>query len=754
MLAAATTAAACLTFFGCGAGDDTDPLEPIRLQHAQSDFEGSIEPLRRVLKARPDDSEANYLYGRALAQTGRSNVANWSLRKAMEDPEWLVPAGSQLAFLALAGRDFNEVEEITELILEQEPENVPVLLMRANAYAHWKKDPELALQTADRVLELDPDALEAYEPRILALLDLGRLEEATEALDKVGRRMKERETSPQLLAWHCSTTAAFEEQSGDLEQTRKTWLECLAAYPASMEVVSNAVAFYDGQGEHERAMEVLEAAFDADPTARVMRVSLADRLMQQGRAAEAEALLREATRTDDPAIAAEAWLDLGKLRQMLGEPAAAAEALGRAIEEARKVSTPDPGLVFDYADSLLMAGQLARALEVGDELTVPAHRHLIRARVAQERRNPVRALEEFDEALRLWPDNAYTRYYAALAAEEVGDFERALEEYRYSIRVSPGATDARIRGGKLLLATGQITHAVQVLHSGYSSAPLGAEGEELAIELAGFLGDTASVAEKLGRVHASWPGWSGRALAAGARGSNRRGGPALALSMLTSAPGVDYGNPTFSPALRALVRYAYEAGKSKAVRETYIGVFDAHPEQGVFQEIRALDLELSGADPATVRAAYQRAVELSPRNSHALEGMGRASLAAGDVDAAIAYFDRATAADPTRAEPALAAARALISAGRSEPAAERLDALLLEHPLAGDAAAERARLDLQGGTVTASTLDRARRAAHFGGGPDEWDLLSQVHMQLGDSATAERAAEGARRLREAATPPG
>ena len=84
----------------------------------------------------------------------------------------------EVFFASIAGR-----------ILEHEPENVPALLMRANAYAHWKKAPELALADANRVLELDPDAVEAYEPRILALLDLGRLEEASASLAEAGRRL-------------------------------------------------------------------------------------------------------------------------------------------------------------------------------------------------------------------------------------------------------------------------------------------------------------------------------------------------------------------------------------------------------------------------------------------------------------------------------------------------------------------------------------------------------------------------------------
>ena len=154
---------------------------------------------RELLVERPDDPEANYLYGRALVLTQRTGLATFSLRRAMQDPEWLVPAAIQLAYAGLADRDFNEVVEVTGRILEREPENVSALLMRANAYAHWRKDPERALADANRVLELSPDTIEAFEPRILALLSLERLEEASEALAEAGRRMVELESQEGTL---------------------------------------------------------------------------------------------------------------------------------------------------------------------------------------------------------------------------------------------------------------------------------------------------------------------------------------------------------------------------------------------------------------------------------------------------------------------------------------------------------------------------------------------------------------------------
>jgi hypothetical protein len=85
---------------------------------------------------------------------------------------------------------------------------------------------------------------------------------------------------------------------------------------------------------------------------------------------------------------------------------------------------------------------------------------------------------------------------------------------------------------------------------------------------------------------------------------------------------------------------------------------------------------------------------------------------------------------------------------------KRLDALLLEHPYEADAAAERARLDLQQGVATEQTLERARRAVRFGGGADALELLSQVLTKRNEPELAARAAEQARTLREAKAPKG
>jgi tetratricopeptide (TPR) repeat protein len=738
-----------LMAFAQSACGPSDPLAEIRQQQDAGEFAATVEPLRKLLDKQPNDPEANFLYGRALSLTKGSNLAIWSLRKAMKDPEWIVPAGMQLAFMALTAGDFNEVVQITGQILEENPEDVKALLMRANAYAHWKKAPELALADAQQVLDIDENAVEAYEPLILALLDLERYDEAGEILAEAGEKVRELGTTDAVLAWHCATTSVFQEELGEVDAARENWNSCLEAYPSNMDVVTSSMAFFDSHGEPDRALAILRAALAATPGSRPLRVSLAQRLNALGDVAGAEAVLREGTLSDDPQVAAAGWMDLAKLRQGRGEHVAASDAWDSALEFAQASGDPNPQLLFEHADALVLAGRFDRALEAAEKLPVAVHGHLIRARVAQERAQPALALEEFDKALRLWPDNPWARYYAALAAEELGNFGRALEDYRYSVRISPEATDARTRGAALLYAEGKPSFALQMLQTGGAGgAPPEIEGQLLYLQFQGLRNDNVAIRDQLLRLQTTHPESVGKGLAAAAEGLALRASPSVAFGMLASAPGADYSDPRYAPALRLLIEFSHQADQKAAANEALRKILEVRGDSAVFQEIHAHDLELSGASPESVRAAYAHAVELDPTNALALVGLGRLT-APSDPPAALDFYDRALAADPDLVDATMNSASLLAELGRSGEAEIRLDALLRQHPFETDVAMQRASLDLADDSVTDDTLERATRAVRFGGGAEALELLSQVYSARGDDELSAQASERALAVREA-----
>ncbi len=733
-----------LALSGCEAAD---PLQSIRLLQATGDYAGSVQPLRELLIARPKDPEASFLYGRALVFTGQPSLATWPLRQAMDDPAWLVRAGMQLAQSGLVTGDFNEVVDATTRILEHDPEHTEALLLRAQAQAHWKKDVEAGLADASRVLELEPEFIEAYEPLILSLLALDRHPEATEALAEAGRRLVASDAPKSRRAWHCSTTAIFAYEAGDPDRAGETWGKCLEKYPADPTVVANAVQFYDAKGEGQRSLEILRRAVSEAPTGRDFRTTLAERLRRSGEPAEGEALLREATSVEDSRLAATAWVDLAQFRQAMLEHAAAADALKRALELIREREDPAPQLVFQHADALILSGQLDRALRVAEGISAPALRQLIRGRAAQERGDYAKALEEFDTALRVWPNNPSARYYAALAAEKLGDFDRALEEYRYAIRISVGATDARTRAARLLIAQNEPLQAYQLLFLEVERVPLEPEGVMLSIYLMGRAANPQQLQASLLALGAHNPASLPMALVRGAEGAADTAGPGAALSLLRDAPRVDYTDPRAAPALRSIVRFAHEADEPELASRMIDAALAAHPQASAFHEIRGLHLELAGAPAEEVHAAYARAANLDPRNPGALSGLGRLALG-HDPGQSVAFFDRAAALDPSDPDPKLAAARALRASGDPEEAERRLDALLAEHPFEAAAATELVSLDFERDVATSRTLERARRAARFGGGVEALDQLSQVYTRLERPNEAEKVSKRAQILRE------
>ena len=111
---------------GCG---PSDPLEKVRvLQDQKKDFQGSLEPLRKLIETRPNDPEVHYRYGNALIAAGSLGLAVLPLEKAIESPDWLEKAGLVLT-TAL----------VLSPVLSKAPGSMvsPILRARNGALPYW-----------------------------------------------------------------------------------------------------------------------------------------------------------------------------------------------------------------------------------------------------------------------------------------------------------------------------------------------------------------------------------------------------------------------------------------------------------------------------------------------------------------------------------------------------------------------------------------------------------------------------------------
>ena len=736
---------------GCSGSDPYD--EAVKLQ-SEGKYEESIEPLRVVLKERSDDPEINYLYGRALTAIGQPSLAEWSLRKAARSPEWLAPAATQIALGALRTGNHGTAIQMSLDVLEGEPDNVDVMLILSQSYAASRMNYEKAIEYADRILELDPTNAEAMQPRIVALLGLERVDEAAAGIEALGKLIEENEsTSDAIRGWHCSTTALFADESDQKELATERWESCLERFPGHSHVVENAMRFFDAQGDYSRAPEILRAAVEAEPASLDYRRRLALRYRGMGELEKSEAVLIEGTEISTPQYRPIAWQILAKHYQDAGQYEKSSEAMKQALEASRALGTDDPQLLFDYADALILQSDLDGALAIAEEMTLVQHQEMIRARVAQERGDHAAALDHYEQAFLLWPDNPWARYFAALSAEALGQFDRAIELYRYAIRLQADATDARFRLATLYLAEGNYAEAMATLQMMKEAMPLTLDGELLAIQLYAGSGQQAPLAKALETFGGMGKNAFGRALAATAKGARARYGPELSAQMLVryGAEGLNVQDANRPDALQSLIELRFESGQLAEVEPAVRAAAAERPDSAALQALVARVLELSDAPVADRRAALERALELDPANADALRGMGRLLLPT-DPEAALASFDRAATADPSDETAALEAARILISSNRSAEAAERLEALLEAHPLSADAALDLVALQLAAGTTNADTEALARRAVRFGGGLPALDALAKVYRATDQPQKATEIEERVRARQSA--PPG
>lgn len=694
---------------------------------ASGDRDAGVEMMREMLETDPDNPELLFVYGRALQNGGQVGAAQWPLRRAMKHPEWLVPAGMLVGNGAYNSGNYEMAVEIATQILEVEPENIDALILRADAGLDARLDYEAPLEDAERVLDIDPDHDMAQRQRIAALLYLERVEEATAGIDELVA--KSVDLGEDVEAQLCASQAVFLFEQDLIEEARAQWESCLERFPTNPAVLDPAIGFFDGLQEYDRSIEMLRVAMADSPRNLVFRSTLASRLDAAGKRDEAESLLIEATEFEDPT---QAWLALADLYRVRGEFKAHAEALEEVA--AGLPDLKDPMFLFSRADAWLLAGDQERALELASELPVESHQTLIEGRVALERGDAQLAFDRLTRTTELWPDQPFARYYAGFAAELIGDFDRAISEYRHSIRSGPEQTDSRYRVAKLFFAQGEENVALETLSVGRSRSPLSIEGDGLVLRIMGRQGNFEVIKREMATKWAI-PGLRARLFDEAVRGVAEARGLARAATMIENAP-IDLKDPRDAVLLR---RYAILKGLSgepnaalEVVNESLKGV----PQSADFQEISGFLIERFGRDSENARAYYERALKLDPKLARADMGLARMAAAAGDREAALVHLDRAIESAQGQSDLLFGCADQLEALDEKERASELLESLVKDEPSDLRGTGRLADLRHAMGLNDDWTLELVRRAMRFGGGPNAVELAQKVHEARGETEAA------------------
>lgn len=721
-----------LGLMGCSNANELPSIDEIRSLQDQGRVELSVQKLRMRIDSGDRSPEVLLLYGRGLMAEGLWSQAIWALEEARQDPAWFTEATLQLGSGAYQGANFDVAIDFMDEILEKEPEHIDALRLRSHARLRSRRNYEGALEDAERVIELDEQSIDMQGPRVVALLGLGRVEEAGELLEELAEAGLENPDESEESAGAsspgqtedfapllCVARAKYLLESGESDRAAAFYDECFERFPAVPLVVNDAIAYHADADNPERAAEILETAYETTPGNRSLRLGWARHLQLTGRTEEAREVLEKARKARLPG----AWMDLAGFLIDKGEREAGIEIYQKALES----GVDEPTLRLALGEALLSADRVDEAAAVASGSIVEAHKTYLLGRVELKRERWGEALGYLDKATLHWPDNPLVRYYAGIAAERAGDFDRAIEEYRYVLRIDASAADARMRLARLHMAEANASAALYVLrHRSIGMEPIRTNDEAVFLELEA-VSQTGQPPPKALVDEIQDPTMWGQAVAAIARGIRKRAGRDAAIEFIQAADRLDLASPSGAPALRLLTDYLLEKGETDVALEHARLATERRPRLLEFRIVLGMALEKAGRlDDA--HEAYSNVLERRPANPAALHGRARVALANDDVPSALADLARIAADgdDPDISAGIRAHAELLAREGRTDEAEARLVERLDRAPTDGQAAFALARLRLDRGVPPSDVRSLLQRSLRFGAGRPAADLLARL----------------------------
>lgn len=708
---------------GFAACSDPDPtIESVRALHEEQRYAESIEPLEALLLAQPGEREALQLYGTALLASGEPALAIWPLKKLAESPEATVEERTLLARAHLAGGSSEDALVAAARVLEEHPNLLEALQISIEANERLKRY-EDALAHAETILGYEPEQPGALTKRAALLLLLERTEEAEAAIADVKKFAATTDGPSPWTGRLCAIDATFiyEKREDDyLVRAREAWEDCAEQFPTDGLVVPEAIGFFDSLGDRDRGTEILRQALEAAPESVDFQIGLGQRLLGMGDFEEGERLLLEATEQPGGEQALQVLLEYYDARRDF------AKARGVAEKMMALVDPPPLPLRLSYADLLIRARDFDAARLAIDEIEEPEFRSLLEGRLLLDMGKPRQALEQLDAGIRLWPSNSTARQLAAEAAEQLGDFDRAIAEYKEAVRADTNNLEALDKLARYQKAIGNAGMLRQLLGVYVRDNPGDPRGYRRWLELLRWSAPKSAMEpiRRLGQL----PGHLAEAVAAGA--ALRENEPAEALAYIEKHE-VDLLAPTSREVLAEWAKSQSKLGQHAAALAKVDAAIAAHPDVAALHVIRADALAAAARPSETVRASLDRALALAPAYVPALVATARLNAAAGEVDRALEFYDRALAAAPADDEVAWSAIELLVAQGRDEGVERRARKLLRAHPYHADAAHLLARRMVARGDELDRARDFARRAVRFGGGPEARVTLGWIEIERG-----------------------
>ena len=730
-----------VTLLAC---DASDPLEDANALLAEARVEEALELLRAELDENGSDPEVLHVYGRALIANGQPGLAAWPLQRSFEDPEFTVESGLLLAFALTRTNNNDEAARIASRVLELEPESLQALRTRSVAFLQARDHPS-AIDDLDRLIEAFPEDLQLRENKFNSLRELEDFDAAAETLEGIEAIIQQRDDlGEEAVALLCAKRAGLEQSRGDSESASEVVEGCIAEHPTSRPVLNQALDFFGGQRDEDRALEIVGQYAERSPGDLAIQSAYALRLYESGDVdAGAQVLRSAAERAQTPG----AWLALRNYYLDADDLDGAKEATNATLRTLTGAAPGEAGfdfasvpeqVLFESAEVLAIAGDYDLAKEMAGHLEEPAYRFLIEARIEYEQDRLPEALEVWEKAFTTFPSNSGARYLAGLSSLRQGDVRQGIEHLRASLRANAAATDAGMVLAQLNVARGLPGDAMDGLSHHVAGHPRDVEALRMQARLAYRLG-SAEMAIQARDSLAVVLNRNGEAVADHARDIAAAHGPERALALLEDET-FDLDDPANVEALVAWVEAMMQLERLPEAIERTAALTEQHPEVADVRAAHGMALSAAGRDDEAL-ALFESALALKPDHPQALMAKARLDVAAGRIDQAVEGFTRAAEEVPYDPTPHYEAAQALADADRDEEAQERYRALLLERPWEGMAAWELAQRAVEAGKTDDETLELARRAGRFFVAPGSaaFETLGQLRQARGELEEAKLA---------------